>query len=424
MEQISWLSGQGYQVLLNRLQDGIFVIEAGQLAYVNQRLADMLGYPVDELIGRPFIDVVAAEDQHLVWERHHARLAGEKVPEQYDIHLSTTRGVICCSLNVGLGENKKGSTVTVGSARDVTQQRKALAELEASKVELKSILDQLPDVLYRTDMQGIITTISPACFDILGFKREEMLGTDLSDYYSIREDRQKIVRAICGADGRAIRVESALRHKNGSIVWVLTNAFVRFDSSGQPVSIEGLARDISERKRMEDQLMILSRTDGLTGTYSRGHFMDRSEEVINMMKRYQRPASMMVMDLDHFKAINDKYGHHAGDLALKAFTNMCQQEIRESDILGRLGGEEFGLMMPETTLQHAQILAERIRKAATALEITLDDQTIVITVSIGLAELGTEDATLDSVMRRADLAMYQAKAGGRNQVVTAMEPYG
>jgi diguanylate cyclase (GGDEF)-like protein/PAS domain S-box-containing protein len=421
LEQISWLSGQGHQVLLDRLQDGIFVIEAGQLAYVNQRLADMLGYPIDELIGRPFLEVVAAEDQSLVWERHHARLAGEKVPEQYDIHLSTARGVICCSLNVGLGESKEGSTVTVGSARDVTQQRKALAELEASKVELKSILDQLPDVLYRTDMQGIITMISPACFDIIGFRREEMLGTALSDYYSIREDRQRIVQAICEAGGKAIRVESSLRHKDGSVVWVLTNAFVRFDSDQQPVSIEGLARDISERKRMEEQLMTLSRTDVLTGAFSRGYFMEKCEEVINMMRRYQRPASMMVADLDHFKTINDKYGHHAGDLALKAFTNVCRQEIRESDILGRLGGEEFGLMLPETTIQHAQVLAERIRKAASAIEIKLDDQIIRIAVSIGLVELSTEDAKLDSVMRRADLAMYQAKAGGRNQVVTAME---
>jgi diguanylate cyclase (GGDEF)-like protein len=148
--------------------------------------------------------------------------------------------------------------------------------------------------------------------------------------------------------------------------------------------------------------------------------MEKSEEVISMMRRYLRPASMMVADLDHFKSINDKFGHHAGDLALKAFTDVCREEIRESDILGRLGGEEFGLMLPETTIQHARVLAERIRRATSALEITLDDQTIRIAVSIGLVELNPEDATLDAAMRRADLAMYQAKAGGRNQVVASM----
>lgn len=422
MEKSSWLSDHGYQVLLDRLQDGIFVIEEEKLAYVNQRLADMLGYQVNELIGRPFIEVVAAEDQPLVFERHHARLAGEKVPEQYDIHLSASKGkVIWCSLNVGLGENKEGSTVTVGSVRDVTQQRAALAELEESKTELKAIFDQLPDIFYRTNMQGILTKMSPACYDILGYRQEEMLGTALSSYYKIPEERQKIVQAIIAGGGKATRVEAGLKHKNGSTVWISTSAFVRFGPDGQPIFIEGIARDVTEQKRMENQLITLSRTDGLTEAYSRGYFMDKSEEVINMMRRYQRPASMMVADLDHFKTINDNYGHHAGDLALKAFANICRQEIRESDILGRLGGEEFGLMLPETTIQHAEVLAERIRKAAAAIEITLDDQTIGITVSIGLAELSTDDASLDAVMRRADLAMYQAKARGRNRVVTAME---
>jgi len=422
LEKSSWLSDHGYQVLLDRLQDGIFVIEEEKLAYVNQRLADMLGYQVNELIGRPFIEVVAAEDQPLVFERHHARLAGEKVPEQYDIHLSASKGkVIWCSLNVGLGENKEGSTVTVGSVRDVTQQRAALAELEESKTELKAIFDQLPDIFYRTNMQGILTKMSPACYDILGYRQEEMLGTALSSYYKIPEERQKIVQAIIAGGGKATRVEAGLKHKNGSTVWISTSAFVRFGPDGQPIFIEGIARDVTEQKRMENQLITLSRTDGLTEAYSRGYFMDKSEEVINMMRRYQRPASMMVADLDHFKTINDNYGHHAGDLALKAFANICRQEIRESDILGRLGGEEFGLMLPETTIQHAEVLAERIRKAAAAIEITLDDQTIGITVSIGLAELSTDDASLDAVMRRADLAMYQAKARGRNRVVTAME---
>jgi diguanylate cyclase (GGDEF)-like protein/PAS domain S-box-containing protein len=422
LEKFSWLSDQGYQVLLDRLQDGIFVVEAGKLAYVNQRLADMLGYQVNELIGRPFLEVVAADDQSLVWERHHARLAGKKVPEQYDIHLCNACGtVISCSLNVGLGENKEGSTVTVGSVRDVTQQRAALAQLEASKAELKSIFDQLPDIFYRTDMQGILTKMSPACFDILGYRQEELLGTPLSGYYKTPEERQKIVKAIIAGGGKTTRVEAALQHKDGSTVWISTSAFIRLGPDGQPSFIEGMARDVSEHKRMENQLITLSRTDALTGAYSRGYFMDKSEEVINMMRRYQRPASMMVADMDHFKTINDNYGHHAGDLALKAFTNICRQEIRESDILGRLGGEEFGLMLPETTIQHAQILAERIRKAAETLEITLDDQAIRITVSIGLVELSAEDASLDAVMRRADLAMYRAKAGGRNRVVTAME---
>ena len=422
MEKFSWSSDQGCRVLIDHLQDGIFVIEEGVMAYVNLRFAEMLGRTVNELIGLPFIELIAVEEQSLVWERHRARLSGEKVPDQYDLHLSTAQGsLIFCSMNVSLTENPQGHTVAIGSVRDVTQQKMALAELETSKMELKSIYNELPDVFYRTNMQGIITMISPSCFDVNGYRQQEMLGTAMSDYYVTPEERQKIVQAITDGGGKATGVEAGLKHKDGTTVWISTNAFIRFDADHQPISVDGVARDISGRKRMEDQLTALARTDGLTGVYNRSYFMDKSDAVIEVMRRYQHPASMMMLDLDHFKKINDNYGHHVGDLALLAFTKACRQEIRESDVLGRLGGEEFGLLLPETSIQNAQVLAERIRKATAAIEVPLGDRMIGITVSIGLVELSAEDLSLSSVMRRADLAMYQAKERGRNQVVFSFE---
>lgn len=422
MEKLSWLSEQDFKVLINHIQDGIFVIEDEKFTYVNRHLADMFGYPVEELIGRPFIEVVADEDKSMVSERHRARVTGEKVPEFYDLHIATGHGTtICCSMNVGLSKSQAGHMIAVGSVRDVTQQKAMLTELQASREELKSIFDHLPDIFYRTNMHGILTMMSPACYDVLGYRQEEMMGTALSGYYKTPEERQKVVKAIISGGGKATRVEAALKHKNGSTVWISTSAIVRRASDGQSTFIEGMARDVSEQKIIEDQLIAMSRIDGLTGTYNRGYFMEKTEEVINMMRRYQRPASMMIADLDRFKTINDNYGHHAGDLALKIFAEVCRQEIRESDILGRLGGEEFGLMLPETTIQQAHILAERIRKATSAIEIPLGDRKIGITVSIGLVELSTDEASLEAVMRRADLAMYQAKVRGRNQVVATMD---
>jgi diguanylate cyclase (GGDEF)-like protein/PAS domain S-box-containing protein len=420
LKKLSWLSEHGYQVLLDRLQDGIFAIEDGKLIYVNQRLATMLGYPLDELINRPFLELVAVADRPLVSERHQARLAGKKVPENYDMRLLTSSGAeILCSLNVGLGETRVGGTVTVGSVRDVTEQRAAQDELEKSKADLKSIFDKLPDVLYRTDMNGIIIMVSPSCFDIIGYRPEELLGTVLSDYYYVREDRQDVVQAALDSGGKATQIEARLKHKNGKIIWFWAKVSVHYGPDGKPAYIEGLARDVSERKQMEEQLVARSRTDELTGASNRRYFLDKSEDVICMMKRYQRPVSMMIADLDNFKMINDNYGHHAGDLALKAFAEICLGEIRESDIFGRLGGEEFGLMLPETTIQEAHVLAERILSATNALEISLDGKAIRFTVSIGLIELDADDTSLNKVMHRADLAMYQAKAQGRNQIVTA-----
>jgi PAS domain S-box-containing protein len=177
MTKLSWLSEQDYRVLIDHLQDGIFVIEDGKFTYVNQHLANIFGYPAEELVGRPFIEMVAEQDKSTVLERHRARVDGRKVPDLHDLHITTGQGTtICCSLNVGLSKNQSGHTVVVGSVRDVTHKKAALKKLQASKEELKSIFDQLPDIFYRTDMQGILTKMSPACYDILGYREEETAG--------------------------------------------------------------------------------------------------------------------------------------------------------------------------------------------------------------------------------------------------------
>lgn len=418
MEHLSWMSEHGARYLIDQLQDGIFVIENGKMIYVNLRMAQMLGNEVSELIGTPFIKFVAPDDQALVMERYNARLSGETVPEQYEIRLRTAQGsLIFCSLNVNLKVDENGHTSTIGSARDITRQKAELAELETSRSELKSIFDHLPDVFYRTDMQGVITLISPSCYELVGYRQEVLLGTHMADYYQTPEERQKIVQAITEGKGKATSVEAALRHKDGTIVWISTSALVRLDDDGKPMYIEGIARDISDRKLMEEQLTLLTQIDSLTGTYSRSYFMDKCDKLFTVMKRYHRPASMMMMDLDNFKMINDTYGHHVGDLALIAFTLACQKEIREADILGRLGGEEFGLMLPETNLNNAQAMAERIRKRIEEIEIPFAGYVIKITVSIGLIELCKDEQTLDDALRCADRAMYQAKDKGRNRVV-------
>jgi PAS domain S-box-containing protein len=256
LDKFTWLSDLSYRVLIDHLQDGIFVVEDRILVYVNQCLADMTGYPVSDLIGRPFHELIYIEDQTFIQERYRARLSGENVPEQYDIRLSTAAGsVIYCSVSIGLSKNQQGHTLTIGSIRDVTRQKAAQAELEASKAELKSILDQLPDVFYRTDMQGIITMISPSCFDVLGYRQEEMLGSNLADYYETPQARQKIVQAIADGGGKATQVETGLRHKDGTIIWISTNAYIRFGNDGLPSYVEGIARDISERIKAEKQLL-------------------------------------------------------------------------------------------------------------------------------------------------------------------------
>ncbi len=162
----------------------------------------------------------------------------------------------------------------------------------------------------------------------------------------------------------------------------------------------------------------LATTDPLTGILNRRYFFSQTEQEFERACRYGRPFSILMVDIDHFKSVNDTYGHAAGDEVIKATVKTVQELLRETDYFGRFGGEEFVVFLPETDLAAAQIVGERIVKSAAAHHIVVAGQTINITVSVGVTTYGVGDRSLSSVLERADQALYQAKREGRNQVIT------
>lgn len=167
------------------------------------------------------------------------------------------------------------------------------------------------------------------------------------------------------------------------------------------------------------ELERLATTDPLTGISNRRYFMDFATKEFLRSQRYSHVFSAIQMDIDHFKKINDTHGHAIGDEVLNAFAVNCQEILRESDVLGRIGGEEFSIILPETEKQGALIVAERFRQTIADLKVYADDHAVRFTVSIGLTSLRQDDADIKAVLRRADEALYLAKNGGRNKVVSA-----
>jgi len=162
----------------------------------------------------------------------------------------------------------------------------------------------------------------------------------------------------------------------------------------------------------------LARTDFLTGLANRRAFYEQGERELQSLVHGARPAAVAMFDIDHFKSINDRFGHAGGDAAIRALADAIRAHLRASDIAGRLGGEEFALLLPDASLEAARAVAERIRAAAESLLVEHEGQRIRFTTSGGVAALG-DDATLDAWIARADAALYQAKQGGRNHVVAA-----
>lgn len=186
---------------------------------------------------------------------------------------------------------------------------------------------------------------------------------------------------------------------------------------------ESLETQVAERTRALERAMreaeALARTDPLTGLKNRRAFFDMARLVHDAAMRYGHRYSVIMVDLDHFKKINDTHGHSVGDRALKAIAETLCGIVRAADVAGRIGGEEFAVVLPETSGQNVVTLAERLRVRISAITVPSGKGALSVTVSIGIADSADGDASVEDVMTRADAALYRAKAEGRNRVAVA-----
>ena len=186
--------------------------------------------------------------------------------------------------------------------------------------------------------------------------------------------------------------------------------------------VQILNKELQEAKEeLESANLLLTEQaikDDLTGSYNRRYFMSQASQHQSYQSRYKAPVSVMMLDIDHFKKINDAHGHRAGDISLIEFSNVCRQNLRNTDIFSRLGGEEFAISLPGLDLTHAVQTAEKIRQLIEQQTIEYHDANIAFTVSIGVVEM-QEKESLESALNRADKALYSAKNSGRNKVATS-----
>jgi diguanylate cyclase (GGDEF)-like protein len=191
-------------------------------------------------------------------------------------------------------------------------------------------------------------------------------------------------------------------------------------AGGQHHRLYGAVQDFTERMTLMQRFERQAQRDFLTGLINRGHFLELAEKELARVRRYGGALSIAMIDLDHFKQVNDTYGHATGDQVLKAFATVGQRVLRESDLLGRMGGEEFAILFPETSAQQAFDVADRLREAVAATDIpSLQGASIRITVSIGIASMIDAKTSVDQLLNLADGALYQAKSEGRNRTLVA-----
>ena len=310
---------------------------------------------------------------------------------------------------------------------DALAANQAQAETERYRQNLAEAIDALDDAFVLYDPDGNLVLANKKFKETYAFNAPFLVpGTSFEDLFrnEIREgihpgvtleDHDFIAERVARfLEGR----ESATRSYSGNRWMLVTD---RRTPSGQ---IVGLRTDITELKHREEEAELakkaaekLARTDALTGLNNRRAFFEQAGAVDAQARRYSHPYVFAMIDIDHFKSINDTWGHKTGDVVLKAVSDAVAGTLRETDILGRIGGEEFAVMLPETVLDEGRLLAERVRSKVEETVVQAMGNAIDVTASIGVAAFTGLDANLDEVLSNADKALYQAKDSGRNAVV-------
>ncbi len=283
----------------------------------------------------------------------------------------------------------------------------------------KIYMDMASDGIHVLDEDGNIIVFSHSFAEMLGYTEEEVANLNVRDWEAkLRPD--EIAEAMASFGDQAQKLATQHKRKDGTIIDVEINA--KWIKTADGKFFYASSRDITERIRMEQELHKLATTDELTQLPSRRIFMEQlSIEMERFHRKQSNAVSVIFLDLDHFKRINDTYGHAAGDKVLISVAAILKDEIRRVDTVGRLGGEEFGLILTGTTEEMSFHFTNRIRKRIEESPLAIENHIVYCTISMGITSITDKDTSIEEILERADKALYQAKHSGRNRVKIYIE---
>jgi diguanylate cyclase (GGDEF)-like protein/PAS domain S-box-containing protein len=308
-----------------------------------------------------------------------------------------------------------------GVAAALEQAKEANRALQENQTLLQLIYDTSDVAIFLVDLAGRITHANRCMEDMFGLPAERLIGSEYVSHThpDERDEARARMLALLRSDVAFVEVDRLYWREDGSQFWGHLRGRRVVDAQGRAVGLVGVISDIDERRRLQADLERQARTDSLTGVNNRRHFLELAEAEINRALRYRSSLSVLMIDVDFFKDVNDTHGHAAGDQVLCRLTDVCRAGLRETDPVGRIGGEEFAVLLPETDLVGAQDVAERLRASVAATAVSrADGPDLRFTVSIGVASFQQSDGSLDGLLRAADDGLYMAKRGGRNRVCT------
>lgn len=305
------------------------------------------------------------------------------------------------------------------------QLQKSAQALEEKARFVRSVTDGIPGMIGYWDETLRCQFANQAYLEWFGKSPEQLVGSAMQDVLGNELFQLNAPYIHAALWGEPQLFERTLTKADGSIGHTLCH-YVPDKQGDKVLGFYVLVTDISELKQAQAKLELLveelhtqAASDGLTGLANRGRFWEQAKLELVRSRRYGLELCLVMLDIDRFKSINDSFGHAAGDEVLRCLAKTVKTTLRETDVAGRLGGEEFGVLLPQTGEAEAQLIAERLRRAVMATIVNFEDRTINFTISLGVASAWKSDVSVDELMKRADMALYEAKETGRNRVCLA-----
>ncbi len=405
-----------FQEMVARAPQGILVHNNFKPLYVNAAFAELLGYASPEdVMALPILRPLFSADLWAQVEHDYDELVSKRKPSAIvRMPLVHTNGHEVWVAGTQNGIDWCGTSAVELSVFNIASQVAVEQSLLRTEQHLRSVLEILPYPIYiarRTDGRLLFVN-RRTC---LLFKRSAavlMRGTSADFFVNAneRDDLRKLFDQVDDMRDLEIKMKTSEGRE-----FVAEFSAIKMEYNSEPAILVAL-NDISDRKAMEVELQRQASTDSLTGISNRRYFMALADQEMRRSRRFNRSLSVMMLDIDHFKPINDKYGHAVGDAVLQGVVKRALESLRQSDQFARLGGEEFATIMPETNLVAALEAAERLRKHLADRPISTTGASVPCTISIGVAEMDETDTSIDDILRRADQALYRAKEHGRNRV--------
>lgn len=432
--RLIWAGAQAHRQALNelaesrRLQERIFKavpvpliitdVDSGTVTRANEAAEGFLQVPEGKLAGRKIGEFFRNEKERGAIAREILR-AGLKREMPIEVTRSDgeTRAVL---LSASLMEDERGNgTSVVAGVMDITDQKRQERQTRAAEQEYRDLFQNAVVGIYRSLPDGKMLRANPALVRFNGYETEDELITavnDISEEWYVKPGRREEWLRLMREHGRVTDfVSEVYRHKTRERVWISENSWTVYDANGNTVCFEGTLVEATDRKRLEEKVEHMALHDQLTGLGNRRLLTERLEQACTWVERHGGYFSVMCLDLDEFKAVNDIHGHTTGDLLLQEAAQRLKQSCRAEDTVTRIGGDEFivlsvGIGYPARLSRVAERIAEAFREP-----FRLDGAEVVIGISIGIAIAPLDGLDSGELLAKADKALYGAKKEGRNR---------